>query len=162
MRHFFYVLFWKWTIWPCRRELSATWKVGVSISVLSVLFSWSAHTASSVFFFLLLFFFKSLIFLSLFFSYFDSRPSSPPPPSSASHVAGTPRDTGRWTSVSHWHRCAKERLRLGAEAPGHQIWPGDLPANLEQRLLLSGGVRRHYRQVQWVLQMCLSPLSASF
>lgn len=81
--------------------------------------------------------------------------------SSASHVAGTPRGTRWWSSVSHRHHCAKERLRLSAEASGHRLWPGDLPTNLEQRLLLSGRVWWHYRQVQWVVPcvFCIHCLS---
>lgn len=71
MRHFVQFLFWKWTVWQCRREQSATWNVGVSIFLL---WSFLLHSCfhgqrtqpvlSS--FFLFFFCFQRLIFLDFF------------------------------------------------------------------------------------------------
>lgn len=94
--------------------------------------------------------FPSLCLSSLLFFFFFFFSSYTPLPASASHVAGTPGGTWRGSAVAHWHRSAQERLRPAAEAAGGPVRPGDLPADLEQRLLLPGGVRRRRRQVKWV------------
>lgn len=67
---------------------------------------------------------------------------------SSSHVAGTCCCAGRLVPVPHRHSCAKERLWFSTEASGDRLRPRHLPADLEQRLLLSSGVRWLCRQVQ--------------